>query len=266
MESGLFVRPSEFRSKSRLQENDHRPAKPSVAACTLGRQGRIGLDCIAERYTIEYRGGTWNAKRSVIEESRQGRGSQPARSSPGSPEQELPVEGGGPAADQRERLRPDGDRRPGAAGDSRRSPAVNRPHPGRATGLLERAERDSHLDRRAKAAECGHAGAVVTDVPFPDGFRLERLRREHPRRGFRCGEEKVDDWLATKALQNQEKHLSVTKVLFDQAGTIAGYYTLATGQVDFGELPAEVTKRLPRRIRQFRDRLHIRRFRALHLL
>jgi len=88
----------------------------------------------------------------------------------------------------------------------------------------------------------------VSGVRLPDGFRLEPLRREHPRRPFHCGEGKVDDWLVTKALQHQEKHLSVTKVLLDEAGAIAGYYTLATGQVDFGDLPAEVTKRLPRRL------------------
>jgi GNAT superfamily N-acetyltransferase len=88
----------------------------------------------------------------------------------------------------------------------------------------------------------------VNGVRFPDGWRLERLRREHPRKQFRCGEAKVDDWLAAKALQNQEKHLSVTKVLLDDAGAIAGYYTLATGQVDFGDLPAEAAKGLPRRL------------------
>jgi GNAT superfamily N-acetyltransferase len=87
----------------------------------------------------------------------------------------------------------------------------------------------------------------VKGVRFPDGFRIEPLGREHPRRKFRCGEAKVDDWLATRALQHQEKHLSVTKVLLDDSGAIAGYYTLATGQVDFGDLPAEATKRLPRR-------------------
>jgi GNAT superfamily N-acetyltransferase len=87
----------------------------------------------------------------------------------------------------------------------------------------------------------------VKSVRFPEGFRLEPLRREHPRRAFHCGEGRVDDWLATKALQHQEKHLSVTKVLLDTTGAIAGYYTLATGQVDFSELPPEATKRLPRR-------------------
>jgi GNAT superfamily N-acetyltransferase len=88
----------------------------------------------------------------------------------------------------------------------------------------------------------------VSGVLFPEGFRLERLRRDHSRKQFSCGEKEVDDWLATKALQNQDKHLSVTKVLVDQSGAIAGYYTLATGQVDFADLPAEAAKRLPNRL------------------
>lgn len=77
---------------------------------------------------------------------------------------------------------------------------------------------------------------------------MERLRREHPRRAFRCGEQAVDDWLASNALQNQEKRLSITKVLVDAGDAIAGYYTLATGQVDFADLPGTLTKRLPRRL------------------
>jgi GNAT superfamily N-acetyltransferase len=88
----------------------------------------------------------------------------------------------------------------------------------------------------------------MNGVRLPAGFQLARLRREHPRRGFQCGDEKVDDWLATKALQHQEKHLSVTRVLLDREGRVAGYYTLATGQVDFSDLPLEVAKRLPRRV------------------
>ena len=71
------------------------------------------------------------------------------------------------------------------------------------------------------------------------------MNRRTPK--VRSGDEKVDRWLATKALQHPEKHLSVTKVLLDESGVIAGYYTLATGQVDFGDLPAEAARRLPRR-------------------
>ncbi|MEW6366351.1 MAG: GNAT family N-acetyltransferase [Acidobacteriota bacterium] len=57
----------------------------------------------------------------------------------------------------------------------------------------------------------------------------------------------MDDWLRTKALQHQEKRLSVTEVLVDRDGGIAGCYTLATAQVDFGDLTSEITKHLPRR-------------------
>ncbi|HEY4258822.1 MAG TPA: GNAT family N-acetyltransferase [Schlesneria sp.] len=41
--------------------------------------------------------------------------------------------------------------------------------------------------------------------------------------------------------------MSATKVLLDQDGGIAGFYTLATGQVDFGDLPSELARKLPRR-------------------
>ncbi len=58
----------------------------------------------------------------------------------------------------------------------------------------------------------------------------------------------MDDWLHTKALQHQKKRLSVTDVLLDHEGKIAGYYTLATGQVSFEDLPPEITKHLPRRV------------------
>lgn len=82
---------------------------------------------------------------------------------------------------------------------------------------------------------------------FPDGYRLERLVKSHPRKAFTCGQQQVDDWLHAKAWQHKEKHLSVTKVLLDEKDAIAGYYTLAIGQVDFGDLPTEIAKRLPRR-------------------
>jgi GNAT superfamily N-acetyltransferase len=84
-------------------------------------------------------------------------------------------------------------------------------------------------------------------VVFPPGFSLEPLQRNHPRRAFDCGQGEVNDWLRTKAFQHQEKRLSATKVLRDRDGAIAGFYTLATGQVDFGDLPSELARKLPRR-------------------
>jgi GNAT superfamily N-acetyltransferase len=88
----------------------------------------------------------------------------------------------------------------------------------------------------------------VSGVPIPVGFQFERLARTHSRKAFASGHAQVDDWLHAKALQNQQKHLSVTKVLVDADGAIAGYYTLATGQVDFSDLPLELAKKLPRRM------------------
>jgi GNAT superfamily N-acetyltransferase len=88
----------------------------------------------------------------------------------------------------------------------------------------------------------------VTGVQFPPGFLRETLQRAHPRKAFDCGEPAVNEWLAARALQSQNKHLTVTKVLLDPRRQIAGYYTLATGQVDFGDLPAASARGLPRRL------------------
>jgi GNAT superfamily N-acetyltransferase len=87
----------------------------------------------------------------------------------------------------------------------------------------------------------------VSGVAFPESFRLTNLERRHARSRFDCGEQQVNDWLRTKALPNQEKHLSVTKVLLDPNDAIAGFYTLATGQVDFSDLPRDLVRKLPRR-------------------
>lgn len=85
------------------------------------------------------------------------------------------------------------------------------------------------------------------EVRFPSGYALQPLARDHSRRSFHSGESSVDQWLRTKALQHQDKHLSATRVLISPMGEIAGFYTLATGQVDFGDLPAEISRKLPRR-------------------
>lgn len=48
-------------------------------------------------------------------------------------------------------------------------------------------------------------------------------------------------------MPHQDKHLSTTKILLSSEQSIAGFYTLATGQVDFGDLPADLRQKLPRR-------------------
>ena len=82
-------------------------------------------------------------------------------------------------------------------------------------------------------------------VIFPKGFKVEQLTKSHSRGMFSSGESAVDAWLKKRARQAQDKRLSVTRVLLDDIGRIAGYYTLAMGLVNFDELPAEDTKKLP---------------------
>lgn len=88
----------------------------------------------------------------------------------------------------------------------------------------------------------------MKEILLPEGFHWERLTRAHPRRKFGCGVDQVDEWLRKRAWQSQKKKLTVTQVLLDSEGVIAGFYTLATGQVDCGELPTELTKKLPKRL------------------
>lgn len=87
----------------------------------------------------------------------------------------------------------------------------------------------------------------MSGVVFPLDFRFEPLTRKHPRAAFDCGQCDVNDWLRSKAFQHREKRLSATKVLRDPVSNIAGFYTLATGQIDFGDLPSELARKLPRR-------------------
>ncbi len=84
-------------------------------------------------------------------------------------------------------------------------------------------------------------------IQIPPGWQVEILSKTHNRRLFSCGADEVDSWLKTKALQHQRKHLSVTKLLLSNECAIAGFYTLAMGQVDFSDLPTELAKSLPRR-------------------
>ena len=81
-------------------------------------------------------------------------------------------------------------------------------------------------------------------VIFLKGFKVEQLSKSHLRNKFSSGESAVDEWLKKRVRQAQDKRLSVTRVLLDGSGEIAGYYTLAMGKVNFDELPVEQTKKL----------------------
>jgi GNAT superfamily N-acetyltransferase len=153
----------------------------------------------------------------------------------------------GTAAHQRQRLRPHRHRATGATRSGRGARPDDSSQPGRATRLLESASDAPQTDCRPEETGPPDARPPVNGVTFPDGLQLRPLQRSHPRRTFDCGQPQVNDWLRTKALQHQAKRLSVTGAAIDSDGTIAGFYTLATGQVDFSDLPAELVRQLPRR-------------------
>jgi GNAT superfamily N-acetyltransferase len=102
--------------------------------------------------------------------------------------------------------------------------------PNNTTNLMVRLD-DKSKAFIAKAAKLGR-------VSMSDYFRLVTVSQ---------AQREVDNWLTTKAMQHRNKHLSVTRVLLNEAQAIAGFFTLATGQINFCDLPADVTKRMPRR-------------------
>jgi GNAT superfamily N-acetyltransferase len=67
-------------------------------------------------------------------------------------------------------------------------------------------------------------------------LRIEKLQRTHDLDGFDCGREALNRFLIRYAFQNQQAGASQTYVaLADEK--VAGYYTLAVGQVEYSEAP-----------------------------
>jgi GNAT superfamily N-acetyltransferase len=78
------------------------------------------------------------------------------------------------------------------------------------------------------------------------GIAIEQLNQRHKRTAICSGVAMVDEWLEKHARQSQEKQLSVTRVLLKEPNIIAGFYTLALGQVNFDKLPHKMARKLPR--------------------
>lgn len=77
------------------------------------------------------------------------------------------------------------------------------------------------------------------------GFRIEKLRRDHPVDGFTCGRDELDRFLIRYALGNQQANASQTYIgLHDQE--VIGFYSLVVGEVAFGDAPERLTKGLAR--------------------
>lgn len=76
-------------------------------------------------------------------------------------------------------------------------------------------------------------------------FRIEKLERTHAVDDFDCGRDPLNRFLIRYAFQNQQAGASLTYLALadDQ---VAGYYTLAVGQVDYEDAPERLKKGLAR--------------------
>lgn len=74
-------------------------------------------------------------------------------------------------------------------------------------------------------------------------LRIEKLHRRHAVEAFDCGRDALNRFLLKYALQSLQAGASLTYVaLADDA--LAGYYTLAVGQVEFDHAPERLKKGL----------------------
>ena len=77
------------------------------------------------------------------------------------------------------------------------------------------------------------------------GFRIEKLRRDHAVDGFTCGSEELDRFLIRYAFVNQLANASQTYLGLHDA-EIAGFYSLVVGEVAYGDAPERLAKGLAR--------------------
>jgi GNAT superfamily N-acetyltransferase len=77
------------------------------------------------------------------------------------------------------------------------------------------------------------------------GFRIEKLRRDHPVDGFTCGREELDRFLLRFAFANQQANASQTYLGLHDA-EVVGFYSLVVGEVAYAEAPERLVKGLAR--------------------
>ncbi len=82
----------------------------------------------------------------------------------------------------------------------------------------------------------------MTDHPF----EIKLLGKED-RSNFCCGSEPLDRYFKTQVGQDVRRRVSACYVALEKTtGRIAGYYTLSAADAPVSDLPAEITRRLPR--------------------
>jgi GNAT superfamily N-acetyltransferase len=78
-----------------------------------------------------------------------------------------------------------------------------------------------------------------------NGFRIEKLRRDHAVDGFTCGSAELDRFLIRYALANQQANAAQT-YLGLHGSEVVGFCTLVVGEVACADAPERLTKGLAR--------------------
>lgn len=82
----------------------------------------------------------------------------------------------------------------------------------------------------------------MTDHPCEIG-----LLGKEDRSDFCCGSEPLDRYFKTQVSQDVRRRVSACCVAVEKTtGRVAGYYTLSAADVPVSDLPAEISRRLPR--------------------
>jgi predicted GNAT family N-acyltransferase len=77
-------------------------------------------------------------------------------------------------------------------------------------------------------------------------FRIEPFEQQD-RTGFNCGVEPLNEYFRTRMSQDSRKRVTFCYVAIEnETNGVAGYYTLAASSIKLGDLPQDITKRLPR--------------------
>lgn len=80
-------------------------------------------------------------------------------------------------------------------------------------------------------------------------FEIHPLDKTYDKSSFDCGYEQLNDFIQTRARQNQTLGFNKTFVAIvknDKAKKILGFYCLSMGEIDLPSLPPEIVKKLPK--------------------
>jgi ribosomal protein S18 acetylase RimI-like enzyme len=77
-------------------------------------------------------------------------------------------------------------------------------------------------------------------------FRVVPFDHVHDCSKFNSGAEPLDRYFRERVAQDIKRRVTACFVALSRDDRIAGYYTLASASVFIGDLPAELTKKLPR--------------------